>query len=86
MESTVKPAVALFPGCSLEGTASAFKVSLEAVLDALDAGCPELDNWTCCGASSAHALDHRLHLLLNLRNLALAQDQGYDEVLAPCAA
>jgi heterodisulfide reductase subunit B len=32
----------------------------------------ELDDWNCCGSSSAHSLDHELALALAARNLALA--------------
>ena len=78
--------MALYPGCSLEGSANAFQSSLAGVLGELGLSCETLRDWTCCGATSAHALDHRLHLALNLRNLALVQQQGFDEVLAPCAA
>lgn len=77
---------ALYPGCSLEGTESAYRVSLRSVLQALGAACAELDDWSCCGATSAHAMDHRTHLGLTTRNLALAEAQGYEEILAPCAA
>lgn len=80
------PKFALFPGCSLEGTSHAFLVSLHQVLDVLEVPWKTLDNWNCCGSTSAHALDHDLYLALNLRNLALAQDQGYDQLLVPCAA
>jgi len=78
--------VALFPGCTLEGSSAAFQSSLESVFRALGVPCEILRDWNCCGASSAHAIDHRLYLALNLRNLAQAQSQGYDELLAPCAA
>jgi heterodisulfide reductase subunit B len=78
--------IALYPGCSLEGTASSFKTSLTAVFEKLGIEYDTLKDWNCCGATSAHALDHKLYLSLNLRNLALAQEQGYDEIFAPCAA
>jgi len=78
--------MALFPGCSLEGAASSLEASLERVFRELDVDCDTLKDWSCCGATSAHALDHDLHLALNLRNLTLAQQQGYEAVLAPCAA
>lgn len=77
---------AIYPGCSLEGTAAAYLVSLQRVLKALHAECPELGDWNCCGATSAHAVDHKLYLGLATRNLALAEAQGYTEILAPCAA
>ena len=78
--------IALYPGCSLEGTASSFETSLTAVFEKLGIEYDTLKDWNCCGATSAHALDHKLYLSLNLRNLALAQEQGYDEIFAPCAA
>lgn len=83
---TVTGRTALYPGCSLEGTASAYAVSFRSVLAAIGIECPELREWCCCGATSAHALDHHLTLSLSLRNLWLAQEQGVDEVIAPCAA
>ena len=78
--------IALYPGCSLEGTAAAYRVSFEKVLDALDIGYGELRDWSCCGASSAHAIDPELGMALSARNLALAEQQGVREILAPCAA
>ena len=82
----VEPRIALYPGCSLEGTSENFRISLEKVFDLLGVECMELDEWNCCGATSAHAMDEKLFITLNTRNLALAEQQGYDEVLAPCAA
>lgn len=46
----------------------------------------EIDDWNCCGASSAHAVDKELALALPARVLALAAEQGFDEVVVPCAA
>jgi heterodisulfide reductase subunit B len=45
----------------------------------------ELEGWNCCGASSAHALDHTLGMALPARTLALAQPGGRD-LVTPCAA
>jgi heterodisulfide reductase subunit B len=45
----------------------------------------ELPGWNCCGASSAHSLNHLLGVALPARNLALAEMQGHDLVV-PCAA
>ncbi len=74
-----------YPGCSLAGTAREYGQSTLAVLRRLGCEIPELDDWTCCGASSAHSLDHRLGLALAARNLALAEAQGRG-LLTPCAA
>jgi heterodisulfide reductase subunit B2 len=75
-----------YPGCSLTGTAKEFDASLRALLATLGVEMQELADWSCCGASSAHALNHLLALALPLHNLSLAQAQGCGEVLAPCAA
>jgi heterodisulfide reductase subunit B len=75
-----------FPGCSLESGAKEFDASLRAVAARLDVELAEIHDWSCCGASSAHATDHRLAIALSARNLALAEEQGLEKVMAPCAA
>lgn len=75
-----------FPGCSLDGTSREFNESLMAVARALGAGLEEIADWNCCGASSAHVVDQRLAVALPARTLALAEAQGFEEVVAPCAA
>jgi heterodisulfide reductase subunit B len=86
-EPAVKPsAVALYPGCSLEASSIQYRDTVLSAVDHLGFSCTELKDWSCCGASSAHALDKELGLCLALRNLALAEEQGCSELLAPCAA
>jgi heterodisulfide reductase subunit B len=74
-----------YPGCSLESTACEYDASVRAVFKALDIELHELEEWNCCGASSAHSVNPLLALALPARNLALAQPLGYDLVM-PCAA
>lgn len=74
-----------YPGCTAETTAVEFGLSTEAVCEALGIELVELDDWNCCGASSAHSLDHELALSLPGRNVALAQEAGRDIVI-PCPA
>ena len=83
---TKRSKIGLYPGCSLEGTSAFFTHSLKLVLKDLGVDYGELIDWNCCGATSAHALSHELYLSLNMRNLVLAEQQGYDEIIAPCAA
>jgi len=47
-------AYAYYPGCTLHGTAVEYGLSTEAVCRALGVELRELDDWNCCGASSAH--------------------------------
>ena len=74
-----------YPGCTAGTTAVEFGLSAEAVCEALDLELLELEDWNCCGASSAHSLNHELSLALPGRNLALAQEAGLDMVI-PCPA
>ena len=77
---------AYYPGCSLHGTSREFDESLRAVATALGVSLTEIPDWSCCGASSGHTTDHMLGVALPARNLAIAEEQGFDQVLAPCAA
>lgn len=77
---------AFYPGCTLHSTGVEFGVSTELVCDALDLEMVEIDDWNCCGASSAHSMDHTLFLALPARNLAKAQKAGLEDLAIPCAA
>ncbi len=74
-----------YPGCSLHSTASEFDESFRAVAAALGLSLHELDDWSCCGATSAHATSNFLATALPLRNLSLAERAGRD-LIVPCAA
>ena len=74
-----------YPGCTSGTTAIELGLSGEAVCEALDVELLELEDWNCCGASSAHSLNHELSLALPGRNVALAQEAGLDMVI-PCPA
>lgn len=76
---------AYFPGCSLESTAKEFNESTHLVAEALGITLKEIPDWNCCGATSAHNLDHTLSVALPARNLGIAEEMGAD-VVAPCAA
>ena len=75
-----------YPGCSLSGTAKEFDLSLKEVLKNLATDLQEINDWSCCGASSAHSASHLLAVALPARNLILAKEQGMKEIVAPCAA
>lgn len=79
-------AIAYYPGCSLHGTSPEYDESLRAIAPALGIALAEIPDWNCCGASSGHMENHELSVALPARNLALAEAQGFDKVLAPCAA
>lgn len=76
---------AYFPGCTISTTALEFGLSTDAVCEALGVELVELEDWNCCGASSAHSLDHELSYALPARNVAIAQ-KGELDIVAPCPA
>ena len=75
-----------YPGCSLKGSSREYAESVVALARALDMPLEEIEDWNCCGASSAHAVDKDLALALPSRVLALAAAQGFGEIVVPCAA
>lgn len=78
--------IGFYPGCSLNGTSREYNESVKAVVSAFGIEPVELDDWNCCGASAAHALDKDLSVALPVRILAIAERQGLEELLVPCAA
>ncbi len=77
---------AYYPGCSLKGTSFEYEASLLKMLEALNIEINEIPDWNCCGASAAHSINHNLSIALSARNLAIAENEGYESLLAPCAA
>ncbi len=74
-----------YPGCALHGSSDDYEQSLRACMGALGVSLEELNDWICCGATAAHSLNHKLSIALPARNLALASQQGHEELLAPCS-
>ncbi len=79
-------AVAYYPGCSLESTATEFDHSSRAVCKALGINLIEPHGWLCCGSSPAHKADPEYALRLPMENLSLIEQSGFQEVTMPCAA
>lgn len=77
--------LAYFPGCSLHGLAREYGVSVGAVCDALGITLKEIPDWSCCGASAAHARSHEAAVDLGARNLAIAEQSGFSSVATACA-
>jgi heterodisulfide reductase subunit B len=76
--------IGYYPGCALHGSSNDYERSVRACLGALGARLKELDDWICCGATAAHAINQTLSVALPARNLAIAERDGVGEVLAPC--
>ncbi len=78
--------IGFYPGCSLKGTSREYNESVWALAKALDIQLEEIDDWNCCGATAAHSVNKELSLSLPARVLALAEHQGFKEIVVPCAA
>ena len=83
MAKTSKP-IAYYPGCALEGTGKPYNKSTKAVGKALGLDLVELKNWNCCGAMEVKNIDPKIQTYLSARNLSIAEDMGFDTVMAPC--
>jgi len=67
---------AYYPGCTLHSTAKEYDVSTRLVCGKLGIKLQELEDWTCCGASSAHSTSHLLSIALPARELQAAEEMG----------
>ena len=75
-----------YPGCSLKGGSREYKESVVAMAKAFDIELVEIPDWNCCGATAAHNLNRELSLSLPARILAIAEKEGMQDIVVPCAA
>ncbi|MBW1679553.1 MAG: CoB--CoM heterodisulfide reductase iron-sulfur subunit B family protein [Deltaproteobacteria bacterium] len=76
---------AYYPGCTAKSTSIEYDESVRETSQYLDVGLEEIPDWSCCGASSGHVINHELALALPSRNLALTERMSLDMV-TPCPA
>jgi heterodisulfide reductase subunit B2 len=77
--------VSYYPGCSLHGTGKEYDLSVRAVSRVLGIELEEIEDWSCCGATSAHSTNFKLSIALPVRDLITAEKKAQD-VMLPCAA
>lgn len=75
---------AYYPGCSGLGTSIEYDTSTRAVCQALGLALADVPDWSCCGATPAHTVDHLLSSALAARNLAQAEDLDVQALITPC--
>jgi heterodisulfide reductase subunit B len=78
--------IGLYPGCSLKGGSREYKESVNAIAEHFNIELLDIPDWNCCGATAAHNMNKELSLALPARILALAEKEGMDTVVVPCAA
>ncbi len=74
-----------YPGCSLLSSAKEYDRSVRAVFAHLGIELVEIEDWNCCGAVHASVNSKDAGITLPARNLALAQAQGLNRIVAPCS-
>ncbi|MGC9398588.1 MAG: CoB--CoM heterodisulfide reductase iron-sulfur subunit B family protein [Anaerolineae bacterium] len=76
---------AYYPGCSLGAGEREYDLSVRAVFARLGIELLELEDWNCCGAVHSDLNDRDVAITLPARNLALAEAQGFETIVAPCS-
>lgn len=61
-----------FPGCSLKASGHENTLSILKFCDRVNIELTELEDWNCCGSSSAHSVDKNVAKYLPMRNISLA--------------
>jgi len=61
-----------FPGCSLKASGHENTLSLLKFCDSVNIELIELEDWNCCGSSSAHSVNSNTAKKLPMRNISLA--------------
>ncbi|WP_034640920.1 CoB--CoM heterodisulfide reductase iron-sulfur subunit B family protein [Desulfovibrio inopinatus] len=75
---------AYYPGCSGLGTSMEYDISTRAVCKALGMTLTDIPDWSCCGSTPAHTVDHSFSTALSARNLKIAAKAGLSTVTTPC--
>jgi heterodisulfide reductase subunit B len=78
--------LAYYPGCSLYQSAKLYNHQTKLVFGILDLKLKELEDWSCCGATSAGKINDFMAVALPARNLGIAESTGLTELVIPCSA
>ena len=78
--------IAYYPGCSLHASSELYDIQSRMVLKQLGVDLKEIEDWNCCGATSASKTDDFLAIALPARNLGIADASGLSEIVIPCSS
>jgi len=78
--------IAYYPGCSLHASSQLYDIQNKLVFKKLNVDLRELEDWNCCGATSASKTNDFLSVALPARNLGIADASGLSEILIPCSS
>ncbi|MBF0329265.1 MAG: CoB--CoM heterodisulfide reductase iron-sulfur subunit B family protein [Nitrospirae bacterium] len=75
-----------YPGCTLDASSKLYDVQTRIVMEKMGFSLRELEDWSCCGATSASKTDEFLAVALPARNLGIADATGLGEIVIPCSS
>jgi len=78
--------IAYYPGCSLHASSEFYDIQSRIVFRQLGIDLKEIEDWNCCGATSAGKTDDFLAIALPARNLGIADAGGLSEIVIPCSS
>ena len=78
--------IAYYPGCSLKQTSEIYDAQNRMIFSELGINLKEIEDWNCCGATSAAKHDDYMAVVMPARNLGLAESTGLSEMVIPCSA
>ena len=78
--------IAYYPGCSLYQSAKLYNHQTKLIFGRLGLHLKEIEDWSCCGATSAGKINDFMAVALPARNLGIAESTGFKELVIPCSA
>ncbi|MBM4145336.1 MAG: CoB--CoM heterodisulfide reductase [Nitrospira sp.] len=78
--------IAYYPGCSLHASSELYDIQSRMVFRRMGVELKEIEDWNCCGATSAGKTDDFLAIALPARNLGIADASGLAEIVIPCSS
>ncbi|QTA80864.1 Cysteine-rich domain-containing protein [Desulfonema limicola] len=78
--------IAYYPGCSLQQSSSLYDHQTRMIFSRLGVELKEIEDWNCCGATSAGKVDDFLAVVMPARNIGIAESAGFTEMVIPCSA
>lgn len=78
--------IAYYPGCTLHASSALYDVQSRRVFSEIGIELKEIEDWNCCGATSAAKINDFLAVAMPARNLGLAEAAGFSEMVIPCSA
>jgi heterodisulfide reductase subunit B len=85
-EKKQRTELAYYPGCSLHASSQLYDIQCRLVFKKLGIELREIEDWNCCGTSSAGKTDAFLAVALPARNLGIAEATGLSEIMIPCSS